>query len=107
MLTLRQWLQKNKTNKQQRIVLLRLSNVTVQPVNSRVSVSDEGIVMLMHDCWEVFHFGQEGPRRAIVTLFRNLERRQTLAGQAGQRRKHGGADLWLRRGDTMKKSLFF
>lgn len=63
--------------------------------------------MLMHDCWEVFHFGQEGPRRAIVALFRNLERRQTLAGQAGQRRKHGGADLWLRRGDTMKKSFFF
>lgn len=57
----------------------------------------------MHDCWEMLHFGQQCPGWTIVALLRYLERRETLAGQTGQWRKHGGANLWLDREDDMEK----
>lgn len=41
---------------------------------SRVSIPDEIAVVGVHGGWDVLHFGQESPGRAVVALLRNLER---------------------------------
>lgn len=56
----------------------------------------------MHDRREMLHFGQEAPGWTVVALLWNLERRQSLAGKAGEWSEHGGAELWLDRGEIVE-----
>lgn len=55
-----------------------LSNVITD--YSHVSILGESRILGMHDCGEMFHLGQQGPGRTVITLFRNLEWWKILAG---------------------------
>jgi hypothetical protein len=68
-----------------------------------ISISDEWGVMRGRQGGVVLHLGQQGPGRPVVTLVRQLEGGQTLAGEGPQRSKHGAAHLWLDRRDTVHK----